>query len=217
MKLFNRLIIYICGIFFISLGCVIAIKSKMGVSPMSSLPFSIERVSNISMGVASAIMFCIYVLIQILILKKDFKIIQLLQVIFAIVFGQIIDFLNNLINVDINNFATQMTFCLISVVIVAIGISLTLKAKIVPLAPDGLSYTISTKYDIEFGKVKMCFDGIVIGIAVLILLVNGKTLNGIGIGTIISALMVGRTVQIINNFITKRELAKEDIELKEAL
>lgn len=184
---------------------------------MSSLPFSIERVSNISMGVASAIMFCIYVLIQMIILKKDFKKIQLLQVIFAIAFGQIIDFLNALINVDINNFVIQLILCFISVVIVAIGITLTLKANIVPLAPDGLSNTISNKYGIEFGKVKMCFDCLVICLATLILIINGKNLSGIGIGTIISALMVGRTVQAINNFIAKKELSKEDVELKEAL
>ena len=169
------------------------------------------------MWVASAIMFCIYVLIQMVILKKDFKKIQLLQVIFAIAFGQIIDFLNNLINVDINNFAIQLTLYFVSVVIVTIGISLILKANIVPLAPDGLNNTISTKHGIEFGKVKMCFDCIVICLVILTLLINGESLSGIGIGTIISALMVGRTVQVINNFIARKDMKKEELELEEAL
>lgn len=212
MKFINRLMIYILGIFCIALGGVVAIKSKLGVSPISSLPFSINRVSGISIGVASVVLFCIYVLIQIILLKKDFKKIQLLQVIFAVVFGQAVDVLNSIINVDINSFPIQLLFSFTSVLIIAIGIVLTLKADIVPLAPDGLAKTISTKYNIEFGKVKMRLDCVVVSTSVTLLLVSGKNLEGVGIGTIIAAIMVGKVVHIINKFIAKREKAKEEID-----
>lgn len=205
MRVLNRLIIYILGIFFIALGGVIAIKSKLGVSPISSLPFSINRVTGISIGVASVVLFCIYVLIQIILLKKDYKKIQLLQIVFAVVFGKAVDLLNNTINLQVNNFGIKIILCLLSVIIIAVGIVMTLKADIVPLAPEGLAKAISTKFNIEFGKVKMRLDCVVVSTAVIVLLVGGKNLEGVGIGTIISAVMVGKCVQIINRAMARKQ------------
>ena len=46
MKNANRIAIYICGIFLLALGGVLAIKSNLGASPVSSLPLSISRESG---------------------------------------------------------------------------------------------------------------------------------------------------------------------------
>ena len=73
MKNANRIAIYICGIFLLALGGVLAIKSNLGASPVSSLPLSISKVTSISLGRAAAILFIIYVGIQILILRRDFS------------------------------------------------------------------------------------------------------------------------------------------------
>ena len=105
MKSINRIIIYICGIFLLALGGVLAIKSNLGASPVSSLPLSISKVSSISLGTAAAILFTIYVGMQIILLKRDFKMIQLLQIVFAILFGQIMNFFNLIIiSIIISNF-----------------------------------------------------------------------------------------------------------------
>lgn len=206
MKNINRIVIYICGIFLLALGGVLAIKSNLGASPISSLPLSISKVSRISLGTAAAILFTIYVGIQILILKRDFKKIQLLQIVFAILFGQIMNFLNLIITININNFYSRIFICILSFFITAFGVVFTITANIVPVAPDGLAQVISKKARIDFGKAKIYFDCIVVILSVSILLVNSKGLDGLGIGTILSALLVGRIVAYINkNFKHKIE------------
>lgn len=206
MKNINRIVIYICGIFLLALGGVLAIKSNLGASPISSLPLSISKVSRISLGTAAAILFTIYVGIQILILKKDFKKIQLLQIVFAILFGQIMNFFNIIININIDNFYSRIFICILSFFITAFGVVFTITANIVPVAPDGLAQVISKKARIDFGKAKIYFDCIVVILSVSILLVNSKGLDGLGIGTILSALLVGRIVAYINkNFKHKIE------------
>lgn len=206
MKNINRIVIYICGIFLLALGGVLAIKSNLGASPISSLPLSISKVSRISLGTAAAILFTIYVGIQILILKRDFKKIQLLQIVFAILFGQIMNFLNLIITININNFYSRIFICILSFFITAFGVVFTITANIVPVAPDGLAQVISKKARIDFGKAKIYFDCIVVILSVSILLVNSKGLDGLGIGTILSALLVGRIVAYINkNFNHKIE------------
>lgn len=198
MKNINRIVIYICGIFLLALGGVLAIKSNLGASPISSLPLSISKVSRISLGTAAAILFTIYVGIQILILKKDFKKIQLLQIVFAILFGQIMNFFNLIININIDNFYSRIFICILSFFITAFGVVFTITANIVPVAPDGLAQVISKKARIDFGKAKIYFDSSVVVLSVSILLVNSKGLEGLGIGTILSALLVGRIVAYIN-------------------
>lgn len=198
MKSINRIVIYICGIFLLALGGVLAIKSNLGASPISSLPLSISKVSSISLGTAAAILFTIYVGIQILILKRDFKKIQLLQIVFAILFGQIMNFFNLIININVNNFYSKIFICILSFFITALGVVFTITANIVPVAPDGLAQVISKKARIDFGKAKIYFDCTVVVLSVSILLVNSKGIDGLGIGTILSALLVGRIVAYIN-------------------
>lgn len=198
MKSINRIIIYICGIFLLALGGVLAIKSNLGASPVSSLPLSISKVSSISLGAAAAILFTIYVGMQIILLKRDFKMIQLLQIVFAILFGQIMNFFNLIININVDSFYIRIFICILSFFITSLGIVFTITADIVPVAPDGLSQAISKKARIDFGKAKIYFDCVIVILSGSILLFNGKGLDGLGIGTILSALLVGRIVAYIN-------------------
>ena len=198
MKSINRIIIYICGIFLLALGGVLAIKSNLGASPISSLPLSISKVSSISLGTAAAILFTIYVGMQIILLKRDFKMIQLLQIVFAILFGQIMNFFNLIININVDSFYIRIFICILSFFITSLGIVFTITADIVPVAPDGLSQAISKKARIDFGKAKIYFDCVIVILSGSILLFNGKGLDGLGIGTILSALLVGRIVAYIN-------------------
>ncbi|MBD7914377.1 hypothetical protein H9660_04395 [Clostridium sp. Sa3CUN1] len=204
MKNLNRIIFYIIGLFLLALGSVLAIKSKLGVSPISSIPFSLTKVSNISLGVASTILFIFYVIIQMIILKRDFKKIQLLQIIFAVVFGQLVNFFNIIININLENYFMRVILVILSFFITAMGVFLTITSNIVPVAPDGLTKVISTKVNKEFGKVKIYFDCVVVSLAVLILLFSGKNLDGIGIGTVLSAILVGRIVLIINKMFKEK-------------
>lgn len=198
MKSINRIVIYIGGIVLLALGGVLAIKSNLGASPISSLPLSISKVSRMSLGTAAAILFTIYVVIQILILKRDFKKIQLLQIVFAILFGQIMNFFNSIITININNFYSKIIICILSFFITAFGVVFTITANIVPVAPDGLAQVISKKAKIDFGKAKIYFDCTVVLLSVSILLFNSKGLEGLGIGTVLSALLVGRIVSYIS-------------------
>lgn len=204
MKHLYRVIIYICGIFLLALGGVLAIKSNLGASPVSSLPLSISRVSSLTLGTAATVLFTFYVFMQVILLRKEFKIIQLLQIVFAILFGQIMNFFNLIININVENLYVRIFICIVSFFITAIGVVFTITANIVPVAPDGLTQVIAMKRNIDFGKSKIYFDTVVVIFSVLILLLNGKTLEGLGIGTVLSAILVGRIVFIINKYFKRR-------------
>lgn len=197
----HRFISYIAGIVLLSLGSVMAIKAGLGVSPITTLPYAISMISSISVGMASAILFTVYVLIQILLLKRDFKPIQTLQILFAILYGQIVNLFNSIINFNSDKFIINLPIFLISLVFTAIGITLTINANLVPVAPDGLTQAIAKRFNKPFGKIKVCFDATIVIVAIIVLILSGKSIAGIGIGTVISALATGILVDKFSNIL----------------
>ena len=190
----RRFIRYLFGMLILALGSVVAIKSSLGVSPITSLPFGINNVTNISIGTASAILYISYVAIQFFILKKDFKKLQLLQIVFAILFGNIVNFFNGIININFNNFLFNLALLLLSFVFTALGVTLTIKANLVPVAPDGLVQALSQKHNVPFGKIKIYFDLIVVILSCSLMLCVKDGIEGIGIGTILSVFTVGKMI-----------------------
>lgn len=64
-----------------------SVKSNLGVSPVSSIPYTITRITGLEMGKATILFHIVLVALQILILRKAFKIKNLLQVVVGVVFG----------------------------------------------------------------------------------------------------------------------------------
>lgn len=75
----NRLICYFAGLFIMTAGIAISVKSNLGVSPVSSIPYTLTRCWGIEMGKATILFHCVLVLLQILILRKSFQLKSLLQ------------------------------------------------------------------------------------------------------------------------------------------
>lgn len=198
MRKINRVVIYLLGIVLVALGGIIAIKSNLGATPVNSLPLAISSVSILELGTVSTILFIIYVGIQIILLRKEFKAIQLLQIVFAVLFGRLMSYFNMMININVENIFLRITVCLLSFFITSVGVMFTITADIVPIAPDGLAQAIAKKKNIDFGKAKLYFDIVIVVLSVAVLLVGGKGLEGLGISTVLSALCVGRIVSLLN-------------------
>ena len=90
----NRLICYFVGLFIMTAGIAISVKSNLGVSPVSSIPYTVTRCWGLEMGKATILFHCVLVLIQVLILRKKFQLKSLLQIPVGIVFGYFTTFCN---------------------------------------------------------------------------------------------------------------------------
>ncbi len=74
-----RLIAYLIGLFIMTIGVSMSVKSNLGVSPVSSIPYTITCITGLEMGKATIVFHIFLVILQILILRKAFKIKNLLQ------------------------------------------------------------------------------------------------------------------------------------------
>lgn len=97
-----------------TLGISMSVKSDFGVSPVSSIPYTITCITGMEMGKATIIFHVGLVVLQIIILRKDFKIKNLLQVFVGIVFGYFTTFSNYLFSFlpDVDNMIIRIALML---------------------------------------------------------------------------------------------------------
>ena len=165
-----RILMYILGLFILTIGISISVKSDLGVSPLSSLPYTMTCVWGIEMGKATIIFHCLLVLLQAILLGRKFKPINLLQVLAGIIFGYFTTFCNYLISFipSPNNMVDQIMMALISTVFVAVGTFFYLPTNIMPLAGEGIVDTIAVVTKTEFSNIKIMFDSFLVLVSVII-------------------------------------------------
>ena len=202
----NRLICYFVGLFIMTIGIALSVKSDLGVSPVSSIPYTLTVCWDIEMGKATILFHCVLIVIQILILRKNFKLKSLLQLPVGIVFGYFTTFCNTLAGYlpSTDNYFLRICMILISVVLVAIGIFMYLPADIMPLAGEGVMQAVSDTIKVEFSKVKVAFDVTMVIVSLVTCLIVLHTLGSVGVGTVIASLMVGMVLGWIKKLWAKR-------------
>jgi len=122
----KRIILFVGGLFVMSLGVGLSIKSGLGVTPISSIPYSLTLASGVNIGITTVIFNALLVFLQIPILKKRFNPKRLLQLINAFMFGYFTDLSLWILSpmpdlpLDVN-----FTLLIVSMFLIAIGILIT--------------------------------------------------------------------------------------------
>lgn len=200
---FKRYVVFIISLFFAALGVAITKHGELGVSPISSVANVMSsRIEALSLGVWLIIWNCVLILGQILLLKKDFQVIQLLQIPLSFLFGVFTDFGMWCVSyIPVPNYITRMLLVIGGTVTLGFGVSLSVIANVIMNSCEAFVKAVSDKSGIKFGNVKIGFDvGCVIASVVLSLVLFGGRVVGTREGTIITALLTGMVV----NFFVKR-------------
>lgn len=195
-----RFVVYLIGLFIMTLGVSMSVKSNLGVSPVSSIPYTITCIIGVEMGKATILFHIVLVILQIAILRKDFQAKNLLQIIVGIVFGYFTTFSNYLFSFlpTPENLLIRLAMMLCSTVVITFGIFLYLPADIIPLAGEGAMKAISDKTQVLFSKVKVCFDISMVAISLCACLLILHRLGSVGAGTVVAAVLVGSILGVIN-------------------
>lgn len=185
--------LFLCmALFVMSLGVAFSIKANLGTSPISSLPYVVSLISPITVGRATIVMHCVFILLQIIILRKKYQPIQLMQLPVALIFGFMTDFSVGLLKgITCSSYLTQWILCIVGIVLVAAGVSMEVTANVVTLAGEGLVLAICRVLPVKFGNTKVCFDVTLVVIAILTGLLAKGQLLGVREGTVAAALFVG--------------------------
>lgn len=187
-----RLITFLVGLFVMALGVALSVKANLGVSPISCIPYIYSVQFPLTMGMTTIIFNALLILLQIAVLRKNYKPIQLIQFPFVFIFGFFIDFTLYLASgIQATSYLPQALLCLLSCVVMGFGVFLEVKAGITYLPGEGLALAIAETIKKEFGKCKIGVDSgmVIVGALSSFVLLHG--LQGVREGTVVAALAVG--------------------------
>lgn len=207
VKLLYRILIYTLGLFCLALGVAFSINSRLGVSPVNSLPYIISVITGKEIALCVIAIFSLYIVIQILILRKEFKWINLTQIIFSTIFGYFVDFAKFILgDISIPTYAGQLLMLAISILLAAFGVCLYLDVKLVKMPMEGMTAAINEKIlkKLPFHDVKVIMDCIVVAIGLIFSLTFLSGIVGIREGTVLCALLVGKIMKPMQKAIVPR-------------
>lgn len=192
-----RMLMLLTGIFVIAFGVALSIRSNLGTTPISSVPYVYNIVfPAVTVGTFTILLNLLFVVLQLILLRKNFKPYLLLQVPVVFIFGWFIDFSLYLLGGAVpGNYLVQWVFCIVSCVIIAFGVFLQVKANVVMLPGDGLVIALADTLRKEFGLTKILFDSFLVLVSLITVLIIREGFHGVREGTVASALLVGFIVQ----------------------
>lgn len=190
---------YVIGFLIMTLGIAISVKSDLGVSPVSSIPYTITCVWGMEMGRATILFHIVLVMVQLLILRKNFQMKNLLQVPVGILFGMFTTLSNYLMTFfpEPKMLLFKFSMLMISTFFIAIGIFLYVPTDIVPLAGEGTMLAISFMTKKKFSSIKLMFDISMVALSVFVCLMFLHTLGSVGLGTVLASVFVGTELKVI--------------------
>lgn len=204
---FKRYLLLLAGLAVMAFGVAFSIKASLGTSPISSVPYVVSLFSPLTVGTATIIMHCVFILLQILILRRKYHLIQLMQLPVAFFFGYLTDFgVWAVQNMECHTYWQQWLICLIGILLVAAGVSLEVKAGVVVLAGEGVVLAICKVLPIKFGYMKVLFDVTLVVIACILSLVFTGHLQGVREGTVAAAIMVGLIAKQLGKILSRWKL-----------
>ena len=111
----KKYILFIIGLFFAAIGVAFTKHGELGVSPVSSVANVLSYKFNaFSLGTWLIIWNCVLIVGQIVVLRKDFQLIQLLQIPLSFLFGWFTDFGMWIVaGIPVPNYFTRIVMILI--------------------------------------------------------------------------------------------------------
>ena len=210
----KRIFNYIFGLYMITLGVAFSIKSNLGSAPVSSIPYAMNLIWMIEIGVATFIFHAVLVLIELILLKNDFKKKHFLQVFVGVLFAAFTSLSVALLGFipSADSFAIALVMSLLSVFFIALGIFFYVPANIIPLSVEGVTQAIAIVTKRPFHTIKICFDVSVVATALILSYAFLGQFGSVGIGTVIGALFIGTTVKYIH--LIHERLTGNQVDLK---
>ncbi len=204
----KRYLLLLVGLSIMAFGVAFSIKASLGTSPISSVPYVVSLFTPLTVGTATITMHCVFILLQILILRKNYHPIQLMQLPVAFFFGYLTDFgVWAVQGITCNTYWQQWIVCLIGILLVAVGVSFEVKAGVVVLAGEGVVLAICKVLPkVKFGYMKVGFDVTLVVIACVLSTVFTGRLQGVREGTVAAALLVGLIAKQLGKLLARWKL-----------
>ncbi len=202
----KRYLLLFVSLWIMAFGIAFSIKANLGTSPISSFPYVLSLITPLTVGTVTILMHCVFILLQILILRRQYRLVQLMQLPVALVFGVMTDLTLWLVRgISYTAYWQQWILCLIGVALVGFGVRCEVTARVVTLAGEGLILAVVKVTSLPFSTMKIAFDVTLVTLACICSFVFLHGLYGVREGTLAAALLVGTVAKYLQPILRRFE------------
>ena len=195
-------IVYTIGMFVLALGLTLNTKADLGVSPIISVPYSISQITGYNFGDLTFVVYALFVVVQIVIhlnLKKNKKIMSdLLQLPLSLIFTRLLNIYSTYIPTS-QNLGIRFIVLAFAIICTGVGAAMSLSMQLVPNPGDGIVQALAERFNKSVGLTKNLFDCFNLCITLCISIFIAHQIVGVGIGTVIAVLGVGRVIALFHH------------------
>lgn len=214
---------YLGGLLVLALGIILNTKAGLGVSPIISVSYSISTILNTNFGNMTLIQYSSFVVVEMILhIREHYKtgnsnlklklLKDVLQFPLSLIFTRFMNLFSALIpacdtpgvSVYYSSFPGRVMTLIVAIILTGIGAAVSLNMRIIPNPGDGIVQAISDCVKKEVGFTKNCFDLFNITITICVGLLFAGRLIGVGIGTVMAVIGVGRVIAVFNHFFKKK-------------
>ena len=204
----HGVLIYIIGMLVLALGITLNTRTNLGVSPLISVAFCVSELTDVSIGNMTFLWYIVFVAVEIVchIRMKRYKSIfaDILQIPVSVVFTRFMNLFTVWIPDMTGNIVIRLIALAIAIVLTGMGIVLTLNVRLIPNPGDGIVQALADLFHAKISMVKNVLDTVCAASTIVIGLLFAGKIIGIGIGTVLAVIFVGRVVAIGNHFLKEK-------------
>lgn len=186
-----------------SFGVVLMLYSGAGISAISSVPFAFsEAFPALTLGTWTYL-FQALLVFSLMVMRRRFVLPYLFSFVVGFVFGEMLDVHEAWIDILPTDLGWCILYFVISYGLICFGIALSNRCKLPIIPTDLFPRELSHITGISYPKIKISFDAICLVVTAGITFLFLGHLEGIGIGTVLAALTMGKTIGLIGNWMDK--------------
>ena len=194
-----RLCLLVFGMLIMTMGISLVTTADIGTTPISTVPYTLSEITDFTFGQMTFAINVGFVAFQLLLLRSRFKSINFLQIPVVWVFAMMLDWwMGTFQRVDVSELWFAWTLSLTGNLFMAIGIYMQVRSKTLVQPGEGIVLAVALVTKKAFSTLKIVNDVTLVVLAVLIALVFVGHPVGVGWGTLVSAVLVGLLIKVID-------------------
>ena len=202
-ELIKRYIFLLAGLFVNGLGVSFITKAGLGTSPITSIPYTLSLSFTPTVGMFTLVFNIFLVILQVILLRRNFQLQNLLQLPIIALFSFFIDLTMSLLGfMQPETYAMKVVSLIVGCLILGFGVFMEMVANVAMLPGEATVRAVSDVFSTDFGKTKIAFDSSMTVIAAILSFIMFRHLDGVREGTIVAAILVGFIARLFKKYIS---------------
>ena len=201
---FFRIFFYILSMLILSLGITLNTKTGLGVSPIVSVSYSVSRIFSLNFGNVTFGLYVLFVAAELILRGKNRRYYDLLQIPVSLIFTRFLNIYDYILPEKFEDPPHVIAGLIAAVILTGIGAAMSVNMELVPNPGDGIVAALADFIGKDMGFTKNVFDLCCVCTALILDFITGHPFLGIGAGTIVTVLGVGRVVAVFNLLFKKK-------------